>query len=50
MQIGKTAPSANSILHHSPEAFNGVEVVPTMRESAVDYLVDEIRQLPLKSS
>ena len=30
MQIGKTPSGSDRILHHPPEAFNGVEVVPTM--------------------
>jgi hypothetical protein len=29
-QIGKTPASADPVLHHAPEAFNGVEMVPTM--------------------
>jgi len=29
-QIGKTASSADGVLHDPPEAFDGVEVVPTM--------------------
>src|SRR5262245_57820695 len=29
-QIGKTASGADGVLHHPPEAFDGVEVVPTM--------------------
>ena len=31
MQIGKTPSGTDPVLHHAPEAFNGVEVVPTMR-------------------
>ena len=27
MQIGKTPPSTDSVLHHAPEAFNRIEVV-----------------------
>ena len=30
MEIGKTSSGANGVLHHPPEAFDGVEVVPTM--------------------
>ena len=30
MQIGKTPSRANAVLHHPPEAFNGVEMVPTV--------------------
>jgi len=30
MQIGKTPSGADRILHHAPEAFNGVEVMATM--------------------
>ena len=30
MQIGKTPSGADRILHHPPEAFNGVEVMATM--------------------
>src|SRR5215510_6941081 len=30
MEIGKTPSGADGVLHHPPEAFNGVEVVPTM--------------------
>jgi hypothetical protein len=30
MQIRKTPSSANSILHHPPEAFDGIEVMATM--------------------
>jgi len=30
LEIGKTPPRANAVLHHAPEAFNGIEVVPTM--------------------
>jgi hypothetical protein len=30
MQIRKTSSSPNRVLHHPPETFNGVEVVPTM--------------------
>ena len=30
MQIAKTPSCANRVLHHPPEAFDGVEVVPTM--------------------
>ena len=29
-QIGQTASGADGVLHHPPEAFDGVEVVPTM--------------------
>ena len=29
-QIGKTASGADGVLHDPPEAFDGVEVVPTM--------------------
>jgi hypothetical protein len=29
-QIGKTASGADGVLHDAPEAFDGVEVVPTM--------------------
>ena len=31
MQIGETPSGTDPVLHHAPEAFNGVEVVPTMR-------------------
>jgi hypothetical protein len=31
MQVGKTPSGTDPVLHHAPEAFNGVEVVPTMR-------------------
>ena len=30
MQISKTSSGPDGILHHPPEAFDGVEVVPTM--------------------
>ena len=30
MQIGKTPSGANPVLHHPPEAFNGIQVVPTV--------------------
>ena len=30
MQIGKTPSCSNAVLNHAPEAFDGVEVVPTM--------------------
>jgi hypothetical protein len=30
MQIGKTPSSANPVLHHPPEAFNGMQVVTTV--------------------
>src|SRR5215831_8151807 len=30
MEIGKTPSRSNAVLHHAPEAFNGIEVVPTM--------------------
>ena len=30
MQIGKTPSGADRVLHHAPEAFDRVEVVPTM--------------------
>jgi hypothetical protein len=30
MQIRKTPSSTGGVLHHPPETFNGVEVVPTM--------------------
>ena len=30
MQIRQTASSADGVLHHPPEPFNGIEVVPTM--------------------
>ena len=30
MQIGKAPSGTNPVLHHPPEAFDGVEVVPTM--------------------
>jgi len=30
MQIGKTPSRSNAVLHHAPEAFDGVEVVATM--------------------
>jgi hypothetical protein len=30
MEIGKTPSGADGVLPHPPEAFNGVEVVPTM--------------------
>ena len=29
-EIMKTASGSNGVLHHAPEAFDGVEVVPTM--------------------
>ena len=29
-EIGKAPCGANPVLHHPPEAFDGVEVVPTM--------------------
>src|SRR5919201_5814403 len=31
MQIGKTPSSADPVLHHTPEAFNRIEVVSAMR-------------------
>lgn len=30
LEIGKTSSGADGVLHHPPEAFKGVEVVPTM--------------------
>ncbi len=30
MQIGNTPSRSNAVLHHAPEAFDGVEVVATM--------------------
>jgi hypothetical protein len=30
MQIRQTASSADGVLHHPPEPFNGIEAVPTM--------------------
>src|SRR5262245_14041951 len=30
LEIGQAASSADGVLHHAPEAFNGIEVVPTM--------------------
>ena len=30
MQIRKTPSSADRVLQHAPEAFDGIEVVPTM--------------------
>ena len=30
MQIGKAPSGTDPVLHHPPEAFNGIEVVPTM--------------------
>src|SRR4029453_19597853 len=30
MQIGKTPSGANPVLHHTPEAFNGIQVVTTV--------------------
>jgi hypothetical protein len=30
MQIGKTPSSPDGVLHHPPEAFDGVEVVPAV--------------------
>jgi hypothetical protein len=30
MQIRTTPSGADRVLHHAPEAFNGIEVVPTM--------------------
>ena len=30
MQIGKAPPGANPVLHHPPEALDGVEMVTTM--------------------
>jgi hypothetical protein len=31
MQIGKTPSGADLVLHHAPEAFNGIEVMPALR-------------------
>ena len=30
LEIAKTSPGADRVLHHPPDAFNGVEVVATM--------------------
>ena len=30
LQIGTTPSSANPVLHHTPEAFNGIQVVTTV--------------------
>jgi hypothetical protein len=30
VKIAKTSPSADRILHHPPEAFNGIEVMATV--------------------
>src|SRR2546430_17541091 len=30
LQIGKTSSGTDGVLHHPPETFDGVEVVPTM--------------------
>ena len=30
MQIGKTPSRSNAVLHHAPEAFDGIEMVPTV--------------------
>jgi hypothetical protein len=35
MQSGKTSSGSDGVLHHAPEAFDGVEVVPTMRRQAM---------------
>src|SRR5919199_6056137 len=35
MQIGETPSGTDPVLHHAPEAFNGVEVVPTMRRQEI---------------
>jgi hypothetical protein len=36
MQIGKTSSRSNAVLHHAPEAFDGVEVVPTVGREAME--------------
>src|SRR6266571_2276747 len=36
MEIGTTAAGADGILHHPPEAFNGVEVMPTVGWEAME--------------
>jgi len=36
MQIGKTPSRSHAVLHHAPEAFDGVEVVPTMGREAME--------------
>jgi len=36
MEIGKTSSGPDSILHHSPEAFDGVQVVATMGRQAME--------------
>ena len=36
MEIGKTSSGADGVLHHPPEAVNGVEVVPTMGREAME--------------
>ena len=35
MQIGETPSGPDPVLHHAPEAFNGGEVVPTMRRQEI---------------
>ena len=35
-QIGKTPSRSNAVLPHAPEAFDGVEVVPTMGREAME--------------
>ena len=36
MEIGKTSSGPDSILHHSPEAFDGVQVVATMSRQEME--------------
>ena len=35
-EITKTSTRADGVLHHAPEAFNGVEVMPTMGRQAME--------------
>jgi hypothetical protein len=35
MQIGQTPPGTDPVLHHTPEAFNRIEVVTTMRRQEI---------------
>src|SRR4029434_10737456 len=45
MQIRQTASSADGVLHHPPEPFNGIEVVPTMGRYELEAkLVVVVRQ------
>jgi hypothetical protein len=30
METAKTSSRSNAVLHHAPEAFDGIEVMPTM--------------------